>query len=241
MDIINFSWNTIVFTIIDVVLKTVPLILSMFVGTWIVRVSFLPKVDIKTKKEHVLQDNGGCFLSLNIVNIGPNMAQKCCAYIILDTHIRNEDILNMNEISSDEHLPTYAEENNNFEIPRNTLITREKQRDVQQIQLCWTHHGNPYLKDLNPGVQAQVDICRYQRFPDDSNLYYIIFPTEKGWRRVHFRMKNQRLIGKLYLCPANSHPNVFKIDFCLGQDGRPKVTIKKKRLNYFSRKRLLLK
>ena len=217
------------------------MIISTFVGTWIVRRSFLPKVVIKTKKEHILKDEGGSFLSLNLVNVGPNVAKNCCAYIILETPVNSSQFLNPDEANTDEHLPCYVQENPNFEIPRNTLITREKQRDVQQIELCWTHHGNPYHKDLNPGVQTHVDICRYQHYPNCRIHDYIIFPTERGWRRVHFRLCYQPLKGKLYICPANSYPNVFDITFWLDVFGTPKVRIKKLHLNRFTRKRFLLK
>lgn len=222
-------------------LNATPMIVSTIVGTWIVRKSFLPKVDIKTKKEHILKDEGGYFLSLNLVNIGPNVAKNCCAYIILDNPIDSDQILDLNEAATDEHLPCYAEEKSNFEIPRNTLITREKRRDVQQVELCWTHHGNPYLKDLNPGLQTHIDICRFQYSPDKTNRHYIIFPTERGWRRIHFRLWYRPLKGKLYICPANSYPNIFDIIFGLNASGIPEVKLKKLRLNWFTKRKLLLK
>ena len=228
-------------TTIDIFINAVPIIIATFVGTWIVRKSFVPKVDIMTKTEHILKDRGGYFLSLNVVNIGPNVAQDCCAYIILDDDIDSENLLNTNEAATDEHLPNYTDEHPDFEIPRNVLITKEKQRDVQQIQLCWTHHGNPYYKKLNPGIQTQIDICRYQLYDNDpSQHYYIIFPTERGWRRVHFRLRYQKLKGRLYICPANSYPNVFNIEFGLGSDNTPMIKIMKIRMNYFTRKKLLL-
>ncbi len=239
MDILTIPWADI--NIPKIILEAIPMIISTFVGTWIVRRSFLPKVVIKTKKEHILKDEGGSFLSLNLVNVGPNVAKNCCAYIILDTPVNSSQFLNPDEANTDEHLPCYVQENPNFEIPRNTLITREKQRDVQQIELCWTHHGNPYHKDLNPGVQTHVDICRYQHYPNCRIHDYIIFPTERGWRRVHFRLCYQPLKGKLYICPANSYPNVFDITFWLDVFGTPKVRIKKLHLNRFTRKRFLLK
>lgn len=241
MDILTVSWPEIISVIGCIFLKAMPLIISTIIGTWIVRRSFLPKVVIKTKKEHILRDDGGCFLSLNLINIGPNVAKNCCAYIILDNPVNSEQFLNTNEANTDEHLPCYVQENPNFETPRNTLITRERRRDVQQIELCWTHHGNPYHKDLNPGVQTHVDICRYQRFSNDKSQHYIIFPTERGWRRIHFRLKYQVLKGKLYVCPANSYPNIFDITFGLDTSGTPEVKIKKIRLNWFSRRKLLLK
>ena len=239
MDILTIPWADI--NIPKIILEAIPMIISTFVGTWIVRRSFLPKVVIKTKKEHILKDEGGSFLSLNLVNLGPNVAKNCCAYIILETPVNSSQFLNPDEANTDEHLPCYVQENPNFEIPRNTLITREKQRDVQQIELCWTHHGNPYHKDLNPGVQTHVDICRYQHYPNCRIHDYIIFPTERGWRRVHFRLCYQPLKGKLYICPANSYPNVFDITFWLDVFGTPKVRIKKLHLNRFTRKRFLLK
>lgn len=238
MDVTSFDF--LIKELIEFPFNTIPLIISMFVGTWIVRKSFLPKVDINTKKAHVLQDEDGCFLSLNLINIGPNVAQNCCAYIILNDKIDCDSFLNPEEAATNEHLPSYFEEKNNLQIPRNTLITREKRRDVQQIQLCWTHHGNPYQKDLNPGVQTQIDICRYQYYPNDHSHHYMIFPTEKGWRRIHFRLKYKWLTGKLYICPANSYPNIFNIGFGLNASGYPEVEIKKIRLNYFTRKKLLL-
>lgn len=224
----------------NIILKAVPLIISTFVGTWIVRKAFLPRVDIKAKREHILNDNDGCFLSLNIVNVGPNVAQNCCAYIILDTDVNKDDLLNPNEADTEEHLPNYKEEKPNFEIPREALITREKVRSVMQIQLCWTHHGNPYEKNLNPGVQAQLDICRYQISKTSPSLRYIIFPTERGWRRIHFRLRYQSLSGKLYICPANSFPNIFNIFFYLDECGAPSVVIKKKRTWGPFRTKLLL-
>lgn len=240
MDILTvcFRFMTGIWNIIQ---DALPYIVSTYVGARIVRKTFLPKVVIKTKKEHILRDEGGCFLSLNLVNIGPNVAQNCCAYIILDHPVDSEQFLNPNEATTDEHLPCYVQENPNFEVPRNTLITRDKRRDVQQIELCWTHHGNPYHKDLNPGVQTHIDICRYQLSPDKTNRHYIIFPTERGWRRVHFRLWYQELRGRLYVCPANSYPNIFDISFGLDTSGNPEMSLKKLHLNIFTKKKYLLK
>ena len=241
MIVLNLTWNCVFQIALDIIIRAIPLIISTFIGAWIVRKSFVPKVDIMTKKEHILKDSGGYFVSLNVVNVGPNVAQDCCAYIILDSRIDGENFLNPCEATANEHLPNYTDEHLNFEIPRDVLITREKQRDVQQIQLCWTHHGNPYHMNLNPGVQSQIDICRYQIYEKDPTRHYILFPTEKGWRRVHFRLQYQELKGKLYICPANSYPNVFDIEFSLSSGVSPKIIIKKKRMNYFTRKKLLLK
>lgn len=233
--------NCCIQSLLNIIYDVIPLVLSTIIGTYIVRRAFVPKVNIKTKKEHILVDSGGCFLSLNIINTGANMAQQCCCYLILETEIRKEDILNPNEAALDEHLPRYKSESILFEQPRNVLITREKMRDVQQVQLCWTHHGNPYYKDLNPGVTSQVDICRFQKYENDDTKYYILFPTESGWRRVHFRCKYKLIKGILYICPANSYPNIFKISFNIDDDNSPHVDIRKVKLNYFSRKRFLLK
>lgn len=240
MHLLVFSWCGLYDIIVGILLKAIPLIISTIIGTWIVRKAFLPKVDIKTNKEHILYDKDGCFLSLNLVNVGPNVAQNCCAYIILDRAINFNDLLNPDEAAIDEHLPGYAEEKNNFEIPRNTLITREKIRDVMQIQLCWTQHGNPYEKNINPGVQAQIDICRFQIPRDKSAQQYIIFPTERGWRRVHFRLRYQALSGTLYICPANSYPNIFTISFELDSNLTPKIFVKKAFWWPHSRRKLLL-
>lgn len=241
METLHCLWRELICGFKNTFWEALPLIISTIVGTWIVRKAFHPKVKIKAKKEHVLEDDGGYFLSLNIVNVGPNVAQQCCAYIILDTKIKSKDLLNPIEADSDEHLPQYTDEKPNFEFPRNTLITRDKQRDVQQIQLCWTHHGNPYQKDINPGVQAQIDICRYQCHIGNPKQDYIAFPTERGWRRIHFRTRNRPLYGKLYICPANSYPYIFKIQFQMINNCPPTVSIRKKHLNIFTHRRLLLK
>lgn len=232
-------WGGLCESVVEILMRAIPLIISTLVGTWIVRKAFIPKVEIKTKREHVLKDNNGCFLSLNIVNVGPNAAQSCSAYIILDRPINPNDLLNPDEADTEEHLPRYSDEKTELETPRSALITREKIRDVMQIQLCWTHHGNPHEKTLNPGVQTQIDICRYQTPKEGADLGYIIFPTERGWRRVHFRLRYQALSGKLYICPANSYPNVFDIFFEL-KDATPRVIIRKKHMWGLSRKRFLL-
>ena len=52
MDILTIPWADI--NIPKIILEAIPMIISTFVGTWIVRRSFLPKVVIKTKKEHIL-------------------------------------------------------------------------------------------------------------------------------------------------------------------------------------------
>ncbi len=227
-------------SLINIIYDTIPLVLSTIIGTYIVRRAFVPKVNIKTKKEHILTDAGGHFLSLNIINTGLNMAQHCCCYLVLETKILDNDLLNNNDAALDEHLPRYTNESLLLEQLRSSLITKDKIRDVQQVQLCWTHHGNPYYRDLNPGVTAQIDICRFQRF-ENNNGYYIIFPTESGWRRIHFRAKYKEMKGILYICPANSFPNIFSISFQLDDNSYPYINIKKVNLNSFSRKRFLLK
>lgn len=56
--------------------------------------NIIPKVEIITKKEQILKDSGGYFLSLNVINVSSNVVQYCYAFIILDSHIDGENIFN---------------------------------------------------------------------------------------------------------------------------------------------------
>jgi hypothetical protein len=56
--------------------------------------NIIPKVEIITKKEQILKDSGGYFLSLNVINVSSNVVQYCYAFIILDSRIDGENIFN---------------------------------------------------------------------------------------------------------------------------------------------------
>jgi hypothetical protein len=79
--------------------------------------------------------------------------------------------------------------------------------------------------NVNPGVTASIDICRFQVTED--NQWYVLFPTERGWRRILFRMKvesNTVLKGKLLICPSNDFPKILTFTLYLYQN-KPKLLI----------------
>ena len=130
-----------------------------------------------------------------------------------------------------------VKENLSLTIPRSQLIGPQKYRSLEQIHFCWTHHGNPYSKDINPGITAALDVCRIQW---ENDKHYIIFPTERGWRKVHFRVNYAPIEGSLFICPANAYPNIFHIKIYMDDQETPQLDIRKIKLHFWNRKKELL-
>ena len=158
---------------------------------------------------------------------------NCSGYISLKD-ITSDKIMDPSKASLDESLPSYSYENLDISHPRSQMITPNKFRHVKHEAICWAHQGNPDQININPGSVQALDICKVQRYKD--NGWYLIFPTERGWRNVRLRMEFKTdVYGRLFLCPSNEFPTItdFKI---IMQDGVPTLKIIKP--NFFQRIKL---
>lgn len=218
------------------IFPTLSLIIATLIGGEIVKRLYSPNVNVKAKNISHLRDNGGFFISLNIVNLGRTVANDCICYLMINSFIDKEDIMEEHEACTDEHLPTYRDEKLDFTTPRQQLTTPAKFRKPEQVQLCWAHHGNPCVMNINPGVTKLLDICRAQYI--ENNQWYIIFPSEKGWRRILIRMRYKNINGKIFICPSNDYPKILDFSFIF-ENNEPTLKIYDKYLNKIRRRKIL--
>ncbi len=209
---------------IDILNPIVTAITGLLIGTLLgneaSRILNKPRVSLRFKDMNQLVTKDGFFWSIFVVNTGRTVASNCIGVIDLD-NVKKEDILEQNEALPNEFLPRYLDENGDISFPRDQLTTPSKFRDVKNSVLCWSHHGNPFKIDINPGMTQSIDICRVQ-YHETGKFWYFIFPSEKGWRKVRVRMKANNISGKLSICPANDYPTIlhFKIS-AEGKQGVP--------------------
>lgn len=212
-------------------------LVGLFVGTLfgneLSRYLYKPRVRVRLNNVSPLKTKDGEFFSIGFINIGRSEASNCSGYISLKD-ITPDMIMEPSEASLDESLPSYSYENLDISHPRSQMITPNKFRHVKHEAICWAHQGNPDQININPGSVQALDICKVQRYKD--NKWYLIFPTERGWRNVRLRMEFKTdVYGRLFLCPSNEFPTItdFKI---IMQDGVPTLKIIKP--NFFQRIKL---
>lgn len=221
------------------IIQTLAIITGAFFGGEIIKKIYSPKVKVKAKNLNLREDKSGFFVSLNIINIGRTVASNCICHLLLDEEINKNTLLEREDAMVEEYLPSYKEETNNFLIPRDQLTTPSSFRQPSQMQLCWTHHGNPCEININPGVTASVDICRFQL--TENNEWYMILPTERGWRRVLLRMKveSQTIFkGKLIISPSNDFPKILFFTMYI-HNNKPFLLIRDRWISRFNRIKIL--
>lgn len=236
--------NTYILIFQEIICPIFVMVTGAFLGGAVIKWIYQPRVKVKLKRINNLIDKNGEFISFNVVNLGSSCAMKCISYITIDPESEeNLKVVSYSDASINENLPEYSLESKNLDNPRRQLTDIYKKRAIEQIQLCWTHHGNPFELDINPGVTRSIDICRFQittAIPDQEP--YWIFPTEDGWRVVQVRVRSKIIKGKIFICPSNSYPLIA--DFVLKEvQGRAYLELSRK-LRYkfsFYRKRILLK
>lgn len=225
--------------IFQFLIQTLAIITGAFFGGEIIKKIYSPKVKVKAKNLNLREDKSGFFISLNIINIGRTAASDSVCHLLFDKEINKDVLLEREDAMADECLPSYKEEMNNFLTPRDQLTGPSSFRQLSQVQLCWTHHGNPCEININPGVTASVDICRFQM--TDDKQWYVMFPTERGWRRILFRMRvDDKTIfrGKLIVCPSNDFPKILFFTMYLHEE-RPILLVRDKWLSRFNRAKIL--
>ena len=168
---------------------------------------------------NLLETKGGYFWSIFVMNTGRTVASNCAGVINLNK-LSKKDLMEEYEAVPDEMLPRYKEEGIDLDYPRNQLTTPTKYREIKNSILCWSHHGNPFEVNINPGMTRSLDICRVQ-FNETTQSWYLVFPSEKGWRKVRIRVKAKEMIGRILLCPANEFPTILDFKIVLDSKGKP--------------------
>lgn len=208
----------------DILNSFISAIIGLFIGTLlgneITRYLYRPKVILKFKKMIPLHSKDGFFISIQVGNVGRTVASNCIGIISL-TDLNKDHILNSNDAVINEGLPSYRNENLSFEFPREQLIGHGKFREINSCELCWSKLGNPDEININPGSIQSLDVFRVQ-FDIENQYWYIILPSEKGWRKIRIRLKLvTKITGRISVCPSNEFPTHFDFRLFLNSKGFP--------------------
>ena len=176
--------------------------LGGLLGTELYRFLYRPKVNIRYEDVEPLHSTHGTFWSITVINLGRTVATSCEGVIILHD-LNPSDLIDVTEASSYEELPDYPDEDTGETIPRPQLLGRDTFRPVKGASVCWAKLGNPDSVDINPGTTETLDVCRLEK---SGTRPYLIFPSEKGWRRVRMRVCPRSLSGRILICPSNEFP-----------------------------------
>ncbi len=195
------------------------LIIGTLLGNEISRILNKPKVKVRFKNISPLTTKNGKFWSILIVNFGRTVATNCNCFITL-FDISKEDIINENLADKDEDLPSYSYEKIDIQFPREQFVSQEKFREIKNESLCWSKHGNPDAIDINPGVVESLDVCKCQSSTDQKS-WYLIFPSEEGWRKVRIRLKLKAVSGRIFICPSNEFPTLVDFKIEVNENGEP--------------------
>ncbi|TET41364.1 MAG: hypothetical protein E3J66_05400 [Dehalococcoidia bacterium] len=193
--------NTLISAIIGLAVGTV-------FGGWLERVLYRPRVTIEIVSESTYVRKEGKYVSVVVSNKGRTAAIDCIGSISID-ELSREALLSPNDAVKDEKLPLDPD----YKLkPDDQLLTRESFREIDREPLCWAHIGNPPTYTVNPGTKTLLDVFKaIER--DTSDGWYLIIPSEAGWKKLRARLKDGDYHGRLVVSPANAPPTIreFKI------------------------------
>lgn len=185
--------------------------IGTLLGNEISRYLYRPRVKVKIRDINPLITTDGYFISIDIINIGRSVATNCMGYISIND-LSSNDIMEEYEAATNESLPSYRDEKIDLSYPRAQMVTPTKFREIKNVSLCWAQQGNPSEININPGMTTTLDLCKVQK--TEESYWYLIFPSEKGWRKVRFRMRFREITGRLFLCPSNEFPTIIDFKIC---------------------------
>ena len=186
------------------------LVIGTLLGNEISRFLYRPRVIIRFKEISPLYSKDGFFWSIVVANHGRTAASNCIGTITIKD-LPKENILGPADAMVDEALPKYEDEDIDLDYPRSPLITPDKFRDIKNCTLCWSQLGNEPRIDINPGTTQTLDVCRVQ-FNTQKQFWYLVLPSERGWRKVRLRMKVTNIKGRILICPSNEFPTVLDFE-----------------------------
>lgn len=182
----------------------VSLVIGGIIGGELTRYLYKPKVVVRYQRTSPLYDGTGKFLSVKFINKGRSVATNCVATITL-RGLSADNILEACDVVSEENLPNFEDSLNNDTV-RKQILQRKYFRTFDDEQLCWSNLGNPCQIDINPGITAQLDVCKFQI---GKGFNYIIIPSEFGWRLLRARVKALHIRGKIKICSSNEFPTII--------------------------------
>jgi len=183
--------------IINSIIATISLLVGTLFGSRLQRLLTHPRVTIESTSD--LKANNIKCVSIVVSNKGRTAAEKCVGSITFDN--LTKDMLLAHEKAVDhEDLP---------ESPNGDHggLTPNSFRPIDRERLCWAHITNPDKYDINPGSKTLLDIFKAIK-RKDSNQWYLIIPSENGWKKIRARLIDRNYCGKLIVSPANYKPTV---------------------------------
>lgn len=208
--------NALISTIIGLVVGTL-------FGGWIERILYRPRVIIEIESEspspYVQKERK--YVSVVVSNKGRIAAIDCVGFISIDD-LRRDALLSPKDAEKDEKLPL---ESIYQRKPVPQLIKPEYfGRPPDRELLCWAHLGNPTTYTINPGVKTLLDVFKAIK-RDSSGEWYLMIPTEAGWKKLRARLKDGNYRGRLAVSPANGPQTIREFEIEPSSEG-PKLVLK---------------
>ncbi len=214
-------------------------LLVVLIGGFLVKHILRKKYKIQYSGSMIEQGQNIHVVSVEIENIGNLQLTDASAHIILDDSctIKQREILDIDNLATlgidkneYENLPTYMDEGLKLSASlRAAWMNTTNFLSENQFFTCWDFSGDPYKINLKPFSRMRLIICKaieYDVGAKKFRYWYYIFPTERGWRRVRFRMTAKTLTGRIILSFSNSYPLIipFKINHD-SESSTPKLEI----------------
>jgi hypothetical protein len=197
------------FELSEIFVSVISLFLGGLLGAEISRFLYRPRVNVRYDQVLPLIAETGTYWSIDVINLGRTAALQCKGVISFND-LQANDLLDYNEADEDEYLPDFLSDPDGKSGPSYPIYTRSWFRKPIGLYLCWSQIQHPAKTDINPGTSERLEIFKMHK---SANGNYLVFPTENGYRQVHFRTRAQTLNGFILVCPANEFP--AKIEFSI--------------------------
>jgi hypothetical protein len=208
--------NALISTIIGLVVGTL-------FGGWIERVLYRPRVIIEIESEspspYVQKERK--YVSVVVSNRGRTAAIDCVGFISIDD-LSPDALLSPEDVEKDEKLP--LESNHQLKPVHQLLKPKYFGRSLDRELLCWAHLGNPTTYTINPGAKTLLDVFKAIK-RDSSDEWYLMIPTEAGWKKLRARLKDGNYHGRLAVSPANGPQTIREFEIEPSSEG-PKLVLK---------------
>ncbi|KAF5428943.1 hypothetical protein C5S39_09890 [Candidatus Methanophagaceae archaeon] len=190
------------------------LVVGTLFGGWLERILYRPRVVIEIESESPYLRGEGKYVSVVVSNKGQTAAIDCVGSISID-ELSPDALLSPNDALEDEKLPLEPKLE-----PKDQLLRSESFREINRELLCWAHIGNPPTYTINPGTKTLLDVFKaIER--DTSDGWYLIIPSEAGWKTLRVRLKDGNYHGRLVVSPKNGPPKIKEFEIRPSSEAKP--------------------
>lgn len=204
------------------------LVIGTLFGGWVERILYRPRVVIEIESESPYVRQEGKYVSVVVSNRGRTAAIDCVGSISIDELSPNA-LLTPYDAANDEKLPLEPK----LKL-KDQLLMPESFREIDRELLCWAHIGNPPTYTINPGTKTLLDVFKaIER--DTSEGWYLIIPTEAGWKKLRARLKDGNYHGRIVVSPKNGPPKIREFEIKPSLEAKapligPQFVLKERRL-----------